>query len=722
MILKYFYNLILIIGFFNVLIVGYLVYKNHYNNVINKAWFYLSICASIWSFFYFLTINADNKYYALVFINVVNLFGLLVVLTWFTFVILFLEKYRRYRLLIYIFWVLGLLIYISSFGDWFIVDMVPKYIFNYYVVPGFGYFIFTLFFIAVASLGLLLLYFNYKEIKGIKSNQTKYLLIASAMGFLGGGSVFTLSYDLSFPPYLLILFTTFPSMIAYAIIKYRLMGIRVIFSKIYVYTLVAAFSYTFFHFIYYIDHRYLGGVYSASSLILGVIFAIIFARIILPLINNVQKSSDVIFFKGLNPRTIIKDLTIELNSVIELKEIYQTLSRNFKKVLGTEEVRILIFKKPSRKKNKKHKSNNDICVSKNVSYNYIPLKNLSNIIKSVSNFQDIVIRDEIKNRKLLSELDRNNAKVIAPLKVQNEIIGIIILGEKINHDGYTQEDIEFLEIISTQAAVAIQNALLFQDVTDLSKNLQKKVEVQTRELREKAEHLQKLLVMRSEFLDIASHQLRTPVTVIKGALSMILEGSIKDEKKKQEFLKACFQKSIKLTDVINDILRASEMDTDKFELDLVPVDIDELIKQIYEDKKRETEEQGLKLILKMPKRKLPKVLSDKRYIEQVIVNLINNSLQYTQKGSITIQAGIDKKHVAIRVIDTGIGIPEEARAKLFQKFARAKNAVETYTDGSGLGLFIIKQVIDAHKDASISIEKTEVGKGTTFLLKLPVVR
>jgi signal transduction histidine kinase len=162
------------------------------------------------------------------------------------------------------------------------------------------------------------------------------------------------------------------------------------------------------------------------------------------------------------------------------------------------------------------------------------------------------------------------------------------------------------------------------------------------------------------------------------------------------------------------------MDTDRFTIRLQPVDLNELMKKVESEKMRSANTRNIKLIFNYPVEPMPPVLSDERYLEQALVNLINNALQYTMKGSITVSVTVEDDHVVIRVADTGIGIPEKDLTKLFHKFGRAENAVVTFTDGSGLGLYIIKKIVDANPGAKIEIEKTDVNKGTTFALTLPI--
>lgn len=675
-------------------------------------WFWVGFFTGLWALGLWGVISRYDYETALFFQYLLDIGGIMIPLAYLGFVLELVNLKEKKKRLFKLFCLFTFFLLVLSFTPYFKKGLVASFdIFNYWIDPGFLYPIFPTWFSFLMFYSFYLLFSRLKYFTGVVKTQIKYIIVAGVIGFLGGATNFFPQIFGLYPfgNYFVVVYVI---IVTYAILRYRLMGIRVIASKIYTYFIIAAFSFVYFHFVYQISVKLLGGVYSAIALILGIFWSVLFAVIFLPLLDYIQKSSDVIFFKGYNPRRIIKDLTIELRGAIKLGEIYEILQKNFKRVLETEELRILIFEKGEK--------NSDICVSPKYSFNNFDINNSKKLCLLMRENKGLVIRDEIDSKSVRSDLDDIQAKIIAPLIAQNNVFGAIISGEKISCSAYTQEDIEFLEIITTQAAVAIQNALLYEEVSELNKNLEKKVKEQTKDIKEKADHLQKLLQMRSEFLDIASHQLRTPVTVIRGALSMILDGSIKAEDKKMEFIKASFKKSGKLNDVINDILRASEMDTDKFELDLRPTDIHSLLQNVAEDKKMEAEDQDLKFILKLPAKPLPIVMSDERYMEQAITNLINNSLQYTKEGHIKLEAEKEDKFIVIRISDTGIGIPEKDRGKLFKKFGRAKNAVETFTDGSGLGLFIIKKVVDAHKGGSVAIEKTALGRGTTFALRIPI--
>jgi signal transduction histidine kinase len=277
-----------------------------------------------------------------------------------------------------------------------------------------------------------------------------------------------------------------------------------------------------------------------------------------------------------------------------------------------------------------------------------------------------------------------------------------------------------------QASIAIDNARLYQETKNFNKVLQKKVDEQTQELKKRAEHLEKLLKMREEFLDIASHQLKTPVSVIRGTISMFRDGSMDKLPKaeQQRFLDNIYHKTEKLNVIISDILRASEIDSEDFKIDPLtaqPASLGDILTSISSDLKELAQDKGLALELILPKKSSFKVSTSADFLEQALYNLVDNAIKYTSKGSVTIELASADGQAIIKVSDTGIGIPEADKKKMFEKFSRAKNAVDLYADGSGLGLFIVKRIIEAHQGGSITFDSVE-NKGTTFTVKLPLVK
>ena len=255
---------------------------------------------------------------------------------------------------------------------------------------------------------------------------------------------------------------------------------------------------------------------------------------------------------------------------------------------------------------------------------------------------------------------------------------------------------------------------------ELTENLEEKVKEQTEDIVGKNKELERLLKIKSEFLDIASHQLRTPVSVICGILDMFKSGTMDKlpKEKQMTFISNAFSKGQKLNAVINDILDASDLDEKELDLknSLEDLDLSASVSSIVSYNKPEAEQKEIKIIADIAKDIMVK--GDKKYLEQAIGNLVDNAIKYTPENKeVSIKLSKIDKVAQLEIKDSGIGIPEKEQKILFQKFSRASNAKELHTDGSGLGLFIVKKVINAHPGAKIWFESKE-GQGTTFFVQL----
>jgi signal transduction histidine kinase len=270
-----------------------------------------------------------------------------------------------------------------------------------------------------------------------------------------------------------------------------------------------------------------------------------------------------------------------------------------------------------------------------------------------------------------------------------------------------------------------------QDFKKLSKTLQQKVEKQTKNIIDKNVHLEKLLEMRSKFLDTTSHQLRTPVSVMKGVLEMINTGEIDniDPKQRKILMEGVFQKAKKLEQIISDILDATEIDTSHFVLSSSlsqDLQLEELINNVVQSHQLDVKTGNITLEYQKPKKLLPKIKGSRKHLEQVFNNLLDNAIKYTptlntqtgEKGKVSISIAKVENSVVIEISDNGIGVPEKEINGLFEKFVRASNAKEMYTDGTGLGLYIVKEIIAGHS-GKIDIE-SNLGKGSTFTVHLPI--
>jgi PAS domain S-box-containing protein len=225
---------------------------------------------------------------------------------------------------------------------------------------------------------------------------------------------------------------------------------------------------------------------------------------------------------------------------------------------------------------------------------------------------------------------------------------------------------------------------------------------------------------KSEFVSITAHQLRTPLSGIKWTLQMLLDNDLGEITTEQrDFIQKTYKANERMITVINDLLNITRIEEGRFFHELMLVNIEAIINEVVTSSQKIAEKKGINLKFQKSEEKLPQVKVDVEKIKMAVQNLIENAIQYTlENGEVTISLKYVNNNIEIKVKDTGIGISKEQQKRLFTKFFRAPEAIALETDGSGLGLFITKNIIEAH-NGKIWFE-SEKRKGSTFYFTLPV--
>lgn len=344
---------------------------------------------------------------------------------------------------------------------------------------------------------------------------------------------------------------------------------------------------------------------------------------------------------------------------------------------------------------------------------------LKTVLKSAG--KKIILFDELEEQKskLKEVLRAEDISVVSPLVTKNELIGYLILGPKKSGNIYNSQDVGLLNIASNELAVALQNAQRFEEIQAFNLTLQEKVTEATRELKLTNRKLVALDEAKDEFISMASHQLRTPLTSIKGYLSMMSEGDLGKLKPAQaRAVREAYGSSQRMVFLIADFLNVSRIKTGKFVIEPKEINLPQMVGEEITQLREMAASRELTINYGPPE-KFPTVMLDDNKIRQVMMNMVDNAIYYTPSGgSVTIHLYNTADEIVFKVEDTGIGVPKQEQHKLFTKFFRAGNARKARPDGTGLGLFMAQKIIVA-QGGSVIFESIE-GKGSTFGFRFPL--
>ena len=311
-------------------------------------------------------------------------------------------------------------------------------------------------------------------------------------------------------------------------------------------------------------------------------------------------------------------------------------------------------------------------------------------------------------------------------------------------------------IILTGVTLALSLGFGYMLIMSVGQEVERKeeLEIANKEINERKEQLQlmadklslandqlrKLDNAKTEFISIASHQLRTPITAIKGFASLLLEGSYGEiSEGVHGALEKVYASSERLVNLIEDLLNVSRIESGRMQFAFEKASVEKLIKELYDNFILIAKTKKFYLDLKLPENPLPEIMMDYSKIRELVSNFIDNALKYTEKGGVNVKAEIKEHGVVIdengfviegekspygqvariTVSDTGIGIPKEEIPYLFKKFSRGKDVSRLHVGGTGLGLYVGKAIAEAHH-GQVWVESDGDGLGSRFIIEIPV--
>ncbi len=584
------------------------------------------------------------------------------------------------------------------------------------------YFIF-LFFLIIYNGSL-----QYKKAqKGVEKRQILHIIfgtsIAITIGFLTS-VVFvvfgTTGAEKIGPPLGLLIFFGFAS---YAILRHRLMDIGVATGKVFTYiftiSVIGAIGCINFWIITFLGISNYWAVF-LTSFLAGILFKSVF-------LFFEKISAQYLYYSFYSSQQVLGELSKKLANIMTVDELAGLTTKTIMETMKINRAVILLRDKKGKfeiKKNFGFKEDNGISLIRdNFLIEHLKKTQKPLVYEELPLLLDVTEKEMEKRKikELIMNMEKIEASLCSLLVFKEEPVGIIVLGEKISRDPYTEQDVELLDNLCKQIAVSVENAKLYSEVQDLSGNLEKKVEDQIKELRKAYDKLQGIDKTKTEFMSIVSHQLRTPLSIIKGHLSMINEGVYdNDNKRKNEILDNVYEANERLINLVNDVLNISRIQSGRVELNKEKTDLSEITRKTVERMMSSASEKSVKLFYnKKEEKSFPKIEIDISKIENVLLNLIDNAIKYTSDGSVEVSVFQEGKKLLVEIKDTGEGMEKQELNKLFETFSRGDAGKKYWIQGTGLGLYIARQFIEMHK-GQIWAESEGRGKGSQFYIELPL--
>ncbi len=430
--------------------------------------------------------------------------------------------------------------------------------------------------------------------------------------------------------------------------------------------------------------------------------------------------------------TMLHELTLQISSTLDQQHIIQASLEAIVHSLTYDLACVVLW-------NEQHQQFHSVCAlggppdwGTSLQDLTIPAKPNDLIFRSLTSPQPIIIEHlqgiiaeaHPSTCRLLTE-SRIKTGIALPLASQSQRLGVLVAGNP-HVKTLSVEDQNLLSTVAQQLAIALDMALAYNEIEALSIGLEAKVQARTKELQQANQDLEtantrlkELDRMKSQFLSHCSHELRTPLTSIKGFTENMLHGMVGPLAERQHlYLTRISANANRLTRMIGDLLDLSRIEAGTVRLALQSVSLPAMLNDISQEFIPLTQTKNQELVVETKGEDLT-IWGDPDRLHQIATNLIHNAHKFTpEQGRIVVTACPDTSdHILLTIADSGPGIPLEAQAHLFQAFYQAHRTPEIGTQGLGLGLSIVKQLVELH-GATINVE-SEIGTGTTFCIRFP---
>ena len=686
------------------LALGLFVYFKSKYSPINRTYLFFAISVAIWGFGYYFWPLAKTKIAAINSFRLLHFGAVFITVCYYHFVSALTDRTEENKRNIIIGYLLAFCFALFIPTKLFIKDMVPKFIFKFWAIPGALYHFYLLFFFAYVFLAIYILYREFKRSTGVKRKQYLYVLIASIVGYVGGSTNYPLWYDIPIYPAVNILVTLYVGITAYAIVRHQLMDIEVIIKKTLVFAGLLASVFAMLVLPTLIIQEYLfrvagPGVRMVGLTISGLIIIFTVRRIEDFLINVTDK---YLFQKKYDYKELLKTFTTEVLTVLDLNNLTNLTVQKLSNIVKPNSCAILLLDEQT--------DELKLSSSRGLKDNKITLSKRNELVTFLEKSQTYVLKSQSTPSAKIPDVILNNmarleAEMVVPLILHEKFIGMLSLGKKKSDENYTQDDIDILLPLARTLAIAISNAELFDELG---------------KTQAEAAQREKMAVIGTLASGI-NHEICNPLGIARGQCEAFLlnrkDGIYKNKSEAEQLneVTRIMELVIKETDRATAITKklSSFAKPSKGEVaDSVDIakEIDEVLALVGYELKMDK----IELAKNIPAN-LPHIRADKKQLQEIFFNLIRNAAQAIKEtGRITVSAQELDSKIIIDITDTGSGISEDKVEMIFNPFYTTKEPGK----GTGLGLFIVRQVVERNK-GKISL-KSKINEGTTFTLEFPI--
>jgi two-component system, NtrC family, sensor kinase len=623
-------------------------------------------------------------------------------IVFFHFVIEF-TKSARERFFSYAFYVLGGIFFIATWKTPYFVDGVYRYPWGYYPRAGVFHLVYLVLLVVMLLSGLRLLWrFKCQALdQPNRLNQTKYI-IASTIIYSMAGVDFLANYGFAYYPLGLVFTNIHACIIAYAIIQYRLLDISVAIKQSLIYALILV-ALLFPCYIVVIQGQWyafgeISYTFSLVTLLLLIGVGFLFPKFRFKTEDALER---VLFKKRVDYRETLLNSSREMVSIIDIKALSENLVRTVGKSLGIEKVSLLL--------------SNDAVGSYHLEASVgldleqperILLPKQGPLVVLLQQRREAIVKEELEwvpvgpeTPLTIQTMDKLGAEISLPIISKGKLIGILNLGDKEDKTLYSNEDLELLSTLANQAAIAIENARLYENLK------------QSQDTLRRADRLSSLGLLTAGL----AHEIRNPLVAIR-TFTQLLPERYDDAEFREGFQGLALKEVDRICGLINDLLSFARPSKPN----VAPENINDVVENIARILETQAKEKNVAILRELGDN-LPKVWIDREQMKQVFMNLILNAIQAMRDGgSINISSRPVSRNgthpsgdfVQVEIRDSGIGIPEENLQHIFDPFFTSKD------EGSGLGLAVSHQIVQEH-GGFVTVE-SQVGKGTAFFVHVPV--